>query len=235
MKRLENMTKKISIFLLLFFLLGCVATQKVEGPIKWIWVLTPSETMQAEHHGSQLANKDGSSEWVLSDYVKNIVDARKKIGAISGVETDLGFVDSETPTAYFFVYKNRPVVAFAISFLRALGTDKSAIAVVLAHEYAHVKLSHHAVTKDKNISDPLNALILAALESRDQERAADELGLKWAIEAGFDPCGLIRAVWLSGDESQKTSPLSPYPSAFERIGKINELSVKTRGKPCAGF
>ncbi len=157
---------------------------------------------------------------------------------------------------------NSPVVnAFALPSgriyvtrgLLALGNDTSEIAAVLAHEIAHVTLRHamrRAEREAENavvsqvVSDVLqdpgggaamrsNARLSLARFSRQQELEADQIGVRHAARAGFDPYGAVRFLnglsrattfrsMMTGQQASGRGMdiLSSHPSTPERIAAV---------------
>lgn len=130
--------------------------------------------------------------------------------------------------------------------------DENALAMVMAHEIAHVKLRHPARSLGRGVafgivlsvinsgmgrnvaSDALgNAGTLTLLKySRDQESAADAEALA-AIVALYQHAGGSRDLFrlletAGGGESNRVSMLSTHPLSRDRINTLSEL-VSRRG------
>jgi len=131
--------------------------------------------------------------------------------------------------------------------LLALSNREDELAGVLAHEMAHV-LERHAV-KRVGAATPLAVLfgvpsgILAGLAlapySREQELAADRIGIALAARAGWDPAalgGLLgtleRAEALSGSGA-KRSFFATHPSTPDRVAKIDAVAGSLSRAPVA--
>lgn len=108
------------------------------------------------------------------------------------------------------------LVVFTDGFMKAFGTDQDVLATTLGHELAHHKLGHTAPSRQKNRAFgqevasqvlgtiasyfvPFSGLLVGpAVKSaslsfnRDDERDADTLGMTWALQAGYSPCGNYR-------------------------------------------
>ena len=71
--------------------------------------------------------------------------------------------------------------------------------------------------------------------SRDEEREADILGLQWAMNAGYSPCGSMRA--MQRIKMQKLNEpivfLSSHPGHDERIQRAQDIALKNTGKSCS--
>lgn len=131
------------------------------------------------------------------------------------------------------------------------------LAAVIGHEIAHVILEHGAERASQamlyqggmtvatlvlagNGATPKDQLLLGALGlgaqfgvllpfSRKHETEADELGLKYAAKAGFDPMGAAK-LWQKMSAGNGGGPpefLSTHPSPASRIKNLQKLASKT--------
>ncbi len=128
--------------------------------------------------------------------------------------------------------------AFAQTF-----DDPDIIGGVLGHEIAHV-VSHHGleqlyrslgiyvlvalVAGDTGpiLNDVLleGGVLLSLSNSREHEREADELGMRLASDAGYDPAGLLRFFETLPDAQSKGGDwFSTHPSSGKRIEAIREF------------
>ena len=99
--------------------------------------------------------------------------------------------------------------------LPALAASEDAIAAVLGHELAHLRLQH-LEQRLAATSGPMALVLRAAQElEREQEREADLVGLDLAASAGYDPYAAI-------DHMRRTEQLA---LAFQRSGKLPAQSV----------
>lgn len=154
----------------------------------------------------------------------------------------VNIIDDETvnafsiPGGYVYIYKG---------LLEKLKTDDE-IAGVLGHEIGHITAKHAL----KRIQNSYSALLLqiAAIGSgsgnlaagmntilsslffaysREDEFQSDELGVKYATKAGFDPKKMISVLQVLQKEEEK-SPLNPpgylrtHPYPNERIAIVNK-------------
>jgi len=120
--------------------------------------------------------------------------------------------------------------------------NENALAIVMAHEVAHVisrhgaeRASHSMVsaivagvamsemnTRDRTILLATYGLGVALPFSRTQETEADQLGLYIAADAGYDPREAI-PLWERMGKAGKQAPaefLSTHPSSSSRISKL---------------
>lgn len=238
---------------------GCATSSPrpaATGTRFWL-VPSPEASELAQHNGMRLSLPDNSTVVIPGPVVQNLLAARKSIEEASGISAQLAVVDMNVPNAFATSRSGSPMIAISLPWLDALGADRDAIATTLGHEYAHVKLGHNgqarkereqaAATGSQVIGGILNAFVpfsgnLAGMAitgvtrgfTRDEERAADELGMKWAADAGYNPCGRIRTMRLYQQAiagSSGFSFLSTHPGADERIEYARTIAQQ-RGQPC---
>ena len=207
--------------------------------------------------GGRLREKGGEVHLVTRTQARNLTDALEKLGKESGISPEMAIVKSEQMNAFATLHEGKPLVAFTLPFVRALGDDKDALASVMGHELAHLKLDHGAARKTRAenavaasnvfgtvlnvLGVPLGGALasvgvgaVTSAFSRDEEREADELGNTWATAAGFDPCGGVRSM-RALQQASRTVPipfLSTHPGHEERLERANRLSFKLKGIGC---
>ena len=121
--------------------------------------------------------------------------------------------------------------------LVALADDTSEIAAVMAHEIAHVTARHAAqraeFEKTAALFARVNQQVLERAEpteqvdarsklsiarfSREQELAADDIGIKAVAKAGFDPYGAARFLKALGDGARSPPRNSAPPRPTGQI------------------
>jgi predicted Zn-dependent protease len=232
---------------LVVLLAGCAQS----GGIKTVW--HPQDQGYWRQHttnGLRLMGNDGSVKAHISPYIlKNLLTAKDRVEAASGIKSELALVETESPNAFAVNHEGRNIVAFSTSFLDYLGTDVDALAVTMGHELAHLQLGHIEKSKGRNEARQVVGFVAgfflgplaeigthAAFNSfsRDQEREADNLGMEWAQKAGFDVCGQARLAMMFKRVGTTQVPfLSTHPGIEERQSEANERSVKAKGKPCS--
>ncbi len=177
---------------------------------------------------------------------------------LDGVATRLVAASTEPAISYKITILNSPTVnAFSLPDghlyvtrgLLALANSTSEIAGILAHEMAHVTARHamQRVELEKSsalfskvasevLNDPAGGqrlqekskLSLASF-SRQQEFAADAIGVRTMAKAGYDPYGAsrflsslaryagMRAAMLGGSSSSRPDMFSTHPATTERV------------------
>lgn len=257
MSKLSTSRAVLSI-LLAILLSGCATTQ--QNPINSLW-LPPHEGAwpHVSTTGIDLTHGDGSISHISQTAIQNAVIVKERIERVSGVHAELGLVDTNSPNAFAFHHEGRPVIAISLSWLKELGHDRDALATTIGHELAHLHLGHSGDERKEreqirmgasqvlgtlmNIAGvPLGGTIanigvtaFARSFTRDEERAADDYGIRWAVAAGYDPCGRVRTMKMyqrvQSDENG-LSFLSTHPGGTERSDAANNASLKINGRPC---
>jgi predicted Zn-dependent protease len=245
------------ISLIALLLAGCATPPQQQKPQMAAWAPTAQWWQAAAVSGGRLREKDGEIHHITRAQARNLSEALEKLAKESGITSQLAIVKSEQMNAFATIHLGRPMVAFTLPFLRALGEDRDAIASVMGHELAHLKLDHRAARKNRAdnavaasnvvgtvlsvLGVPLGGTVasmgigvVTATFSRDEEREADELGNTWATAAGFDPCGGVRSMQAlqKAARSAQIPFLSTHPGHDERIERANELSLKLKGTAC---
>lgn len=221
-----------SLWLLLPVLGACSAA----NPVKQTWLPSSSEYWQGTAaSGITLRLRDGSERHIAGEVMRRILTVKLRLEAVSGVGAELALVHTDEPNAYAKVHAGRPIVALSLSYLDRFGSDDDALAATLGHELAHLHLGHSATAEHRNgialsgsFGTQSGAPELDAT-SRDNEREADSLGLKWSRAAGFDPCAQARILRaMSGD----MPAASTHPAFAERIAIANAAAKEASGRRC---
>lgn len=238
----------------LCILAGCATQPKTKPQTAWTPTQEQWEAVRAT--GTYLNKPDGSRIHLPRLLVENMLTVKAKVEDASGMRADLAVVENDSPNAFATIYKGRPLVAFTTGYLFYLGYDVDALATTWGHELAHLQLGHSGKARaEREQSAQTAGIVLGNIASfivpfsgylvsagataiarsftRDEEREADALGLKWAVAAGFDPCGKARTVaHFASKKSQGLSLLSTHPSYAERSELADAYSRKTNNRPC---
>ena len=149
--------------------------------------------------------------------------------------------------------------------LLALADDTAEIAAVMAHEIGHITARHAAqraeFEKTTALFSRVNSQVLAQREaqdevearsklaiarfSREQEFAADQIGIRTIARAGYDPYGAARFLTALGEWSafrasvsgagsaNRPDMMATHPSTPERIAQAN-AAARQFGPPGTG-
>lgn len=156
--------------------------------------------------------------------------------------------DGVLPNAFAFTQDRRARIVANFGMLRLLGDDAAAWAALWGHELAHLVANHGQTRSERkafarSASDLIGlALIVAGIPvgdmvadgastlvergySRDEERAADRLGVEAMVRAGFDPAGAVRLqeALASAGAGAPLPFLSTHPGSAERVESMRAL------------
>ena len=193
---------------------------------------------------------------------------------LDGVLMKLAPASDASGAVYRVTVLNSPIVnafslpsgdIFVTRGLLALADDTSEIAAVMAHEIGHITARHAAqraeFEKTTALFSRVNSQVLAQREaqdevearsklaiarfSREQEFAADQIGIRTIARAGYDPYGAARFLTALGEWSafrasvsgagsaNRPDMMSTHPSTPERIAQATE-AARQFGAPGTG-
>lgn len=195
---------------------------------------------------------------VPAERVRGLVDAKQRLESASGVTAKLMLTDlgGPAPNAFATRSKQGVLVALNLAMLELMGDDVDALAAVLGHEFAHLALHHGEIRREREMAmQGLGAILGLALSrgrgrtalrmtqfgttavsrsfSRDEERAADEQGLRYAAAAGYSAQGGVRA-WermASRGNSISLPFLATHPATEERLQSMRTLASSAPDTP----
>ena len=215
--------------------------------------LSPAERREGAAANPQLtAQFGGEYKGPQAAYVRNV---GRRIAAQSGLaarpeDYTVTLLNSNINNAFAipggYVYVTRQLVA--------LMNDEAELAFVMGHEVAHVAARHAdkrakrsglaglgaailgAVTGSSTIADlaGTGAQLYSLNYSRDQEREADSLGMRYLTRAGYDPAAsadILAALGaqtslearLAGQGGREPAPwLSTHPANSDRVAKVRK-------------
>ena len=237
------------IAILVVLLAGCA-----QSPIKTYWHPVDQSAWEKHlHTGIWLRKPDGSNfKFVPGQTLRTVLEVKQRLEQASGVRADLALAETDHPNAFAYTNKEgRRTVAFSVSFLEELGNEPDALATTMGHELAHLELRHAERRKGREegrqalgfalgfVLGPIGTVADAGATAfihsftRDEEREADDLGMRWAIKAGYNPCGHKKVVAMFRKHSSINIPfLSTHPGFAERDGVADEFA-KREGKTCS--
>ena len=171
----------------------------------------------------------------------------------------VGLSDTTEINAYAQLQNNQRYIILTNGFIAQFGNDPDVLAAVLGHELAHHQLGHtqpdYAKNRDAAIDVTSQALGMIASYfipfsglvvgnaakgmgltwSRNDERSADEMGMNWAMQAGYSPCGSYRfaAQMNALGEGAAITFLSTHPGNNERMANADRFAQNKKGAPCS--
>lgn len=237
-----GMRKAIAVFLS-SLLIACSASKKP------MTVQIPNDAWW------QSANTNPSA----SSSEKNLATVRQQMMKSVPFPFVVGLSDSTEINAYAQLQNNQRYIILTNGFITQFGNDPDVMAAVLGHELAHHQLGHtqpdYAKNRDAAIDVTSQALGMIASYfipfsglvvgnaakgvgltwSRNDERSADEMGMQWAMQAGYSPCGSYRfaAKMNALGEGATITFLSTHPGNNERMENADRFAQNKKGAPCS--
>ena len=181
--------------------------------------------------------------------IQNYIEIEKAIKDASGIDADLQLVDDSTVNAFAGYADKKPTVAVTFGLLDAVNPTDAEFAALLGHEFAHFALRHYESNQQRGAALNVVSLIAGtALEvagvplggsatdlvvslidtkfSREQEQAADKLGMAIAHKAGYSEYAAVTLQEkLKAASNMVSIPfLSTHPSSDDRIAYLKTLS-----------
>ncbi|NPA52716.1 MAG: M48 family metalloprotease [Aquificae bacterium] len=242
--------KKLFIFVWLFILVSCAKTyDPLTG--KHVYTLLPEEKeLELGELYVPLAIDQNDGRYPDKEVQQYVVSIGKKIEKVVPRKLPYEFFVVNSPIVNAFALPGGKIFV-NIGLLYVL-ENESQLAGVIGHELAHVNARHHARFLEKQYGIAILFNILAILlanqksadiflqfgkigaqlltlkYSRDQEREADRLGVKFAYEAGYDPTGLLETFLIFKKLGNTNAPewLLTHPLPENRYKEIKKLLSK---------
>lgn len=181
---------------------------------------------------------------------RQLVSMRNAMATMTGHTAELQIVDSKDPNAFSGYADGKAVVGFSVGMVELFQSDEAAQAAIMGHEFAHLALGHAAAGQAREqarsaastvagfvlgmagvpaggtIAD-LASQAVSTVYSRDDERAADLMGVDLMKRAGYDPKGAVRAWEKMATVSGFNIPfLSTHPQSAERLETMKRLAAQ---------
>lgn len=219
------------------------------APFTYYWDIkelakSHADTIELRNKKNRLLKKVSTTQMRYYYAVKNSIEE------VAELQTKLIIVDGKQPNAFAGQLQgNQNVIGINFAMLDIIGMDVHAVAALIGHEIAHLKLKHGEKRKDKSLSfgvmkilggaaldslgvpgaQTISDLTFTSFEtkySRDDEREADYLGAIWAIEVGYEAEGAVRLHKEIYKRSRTASIpfLSTHPSGPERIATLEAIA-----------
>lgn len=241
---MKGSARKVLPVLLSSLLFACSSANK-----KQLSIQVPNEVWWQSASASKTAN---SSE-------KNLAMVRGNMQGTVPFQFTVGLADSSEINAYADLQGNQRYIIFTSGFMKQFGNDPDVLASVMGHELAHHQLGHtqpdYAKNRDATIDVASQALGMIASYfipfsgllvgnaakgagltwSRNDERAADFQGMRWAEQAGYSACGSYRfaAQMNALGEGASIAFLSTHPGNSERMKNADLYVQNRKGTPCS--
>ena len=241
--------------LLLLALGGCASTSAPRTQATF-WPLDHCVTAEIENVPFQRPGSPEPAAVIPKRTCEAMKLASEKIQAASGYDLSGVFiVERADPNAFATRdRKGQPIAVVTTGMMSTLVDDEHAWAGLLGHEVAHLVRRHSDVragaqAKARGAGNVVGQVISAAVPgvggiiggtiaatatqmavfssyTRPQETEADEFGMQWMVDAGYDPRGLVRLFdalsAARGGSGSMPSFLSTHPALEER-----RLAVET--------
>ncbi len=242
------MKKLFSILIFFLFIVSCAT---VQDPLTGKPTLTLLSVEQEIEIGRKIVpqaineNEGLYPDEEVQQYVREI---GYKLASVTPRKVDYRFYVVNSKVVNAFALPGGPV--FVNRGLLLTIDNESELAGVLAHELGHINARHHAkfLEKTYGMNILLNILAITTANSsyynltmelakisagllqlkfsRDQESEADELGVRFAYQAGYDPRGLISTFEKFEKMEGKNTPpewISTHPLPETRIKTVSQL------------
>ncbi len=208
-----DIRKVLLVFLLPFIFISCTATYDPLTGKKVYTLLPPEKEIQIGKMYVPLAIEQNNGRYPDKEVQEYVSHLGEKIAKVVPRKLNYKFyvVNTSAINAFAlpggFIFVNRGLILTL--------NKEDELAGVIAHELGHVNARHHARFLEKmyglsilyNIAaifayqtrygdillqfGKIGAQLLSLKWSRDQEKEADILGIRFAYEAGYDPRGLL--------------------------------------------
>ena len=235
---------KIAFLLLVALISGCASNKP---PRVW------DAASIANFPASFVVYKDKPNGKVIAGFntadIKNIINIKQRVENAAGpLRTELLIAEGDQPNGFSFASHGVSKIAVNAGMINLIGDDADAVAALIGHELAHLYLEHGKVRQDREEDRIVASTVLsfalamvgvpvpvtatdAATNSisrsftRDEERDADQLGVTYMTQAGFDPWGAVRLQEKLGAVSSGSLVpfLSTHPASAERVENMKRL------------
>lgn len=207
-------------------------------------LITPQQEIEL---GQQIATEIESQQRVLPDpqiqeYVQGI--GQRIVANVTRQDIPYSFAVIHSPDINAFSLPGGR--SYVYTGMMKLASNEAELAAVMAHEIAHLALQHHAATitrqygfqmltgiilgqnaddKARIVADLIGAGVHARY-NKDQESAADELGMQLLANAGYNPEAMItvfQKMEAAGQGRPNLPIFSSHPTTPERLQRLQAL------------
>jgi len=228
------------------------AGQNVSFPVQ----IPNAQWWKAVQNGDQQLSKQ-LNLGVSVESIAQLAEVKKRIEASSNKRFTIGLAASNEVNAYAKKASGYDLIVITSGFLLRFGNDPNVLATTIGHELAHHYFGHtdhehesntyaaNALAQsvqpiyelaNNNALDNTNSAMSSGPdifeEGRNQERAADLLGMYWATEAGYSAYGAYKLA-QGLQELQGNWSYSPtHPSNAERMKVAQQFAQYSTHSEC---
>ncbi|HKA36102.1 MAG TPA: M48 family metalloprotease [Thermoanaerobaculia bacterium] len=235
------------------------ATNPVTGKSQFMFVSEQEEVAQGQQlYPSATQMSEGATPHKeIQDLVTAVGNKMARSSERPNLPWEFNVVDANEPNAYALPGGK---ISFTRGLLARLDSEDE-VAAVLGHEIGHVTARHSAAAQSRETlmgaalgvggavlgatgttgagaitaAGQLGASLLTTRYSRDQERQADELGMRYMTAAGYNPRGFVQVMEVLLAASQKEPSkwealFASHPMTSERVATAKERLASTYAK-----
>jgi len=164
--------------------------------------------------------------------LKTLARVRENMKKMDYIDFTIGIVKSDTINASAKLHDGMHLIIFTSGFIHKFGNDSNVLANTIGHELAHHYFGHSDHENESNtyaantVAQPMNDIgkIPDSLKTsdlyegkRNQERAADLLGMYWATHAGYSAIGAYKLAQGLQELQGSQDYIPTHPSNAERM------------------
>ena len=164
--------------------------------------------------------------------LKTLARVREHMKKMDYIDFTIAIVKSDTINAYANLHDGMHLIIFTSGFIHKFGNDSNVLANTIGHELAHHYFGHSNHENESNtyaansVAQPMNNIGTSpvSLETldvyegrRNQERAADLLGMYWATHAGYSAIGAYKLAQGLQELQGGQNYIPTHPSNAERM------------------
>ncbi|MBD5803326.1 TPR repeat-containing protein YfgC precursor [Azoarcus sp. Aa7] len=195
----------------------------------------------------------GVVRWFDAQALRAAWAAARRVGAVMpGARPQYLLVDNPSANAFAIRSGQDGVIGIHTGMVELLGADEGAWAALIGHELAHLNLRHSEQQRSRRnetggmvalasvlltvVAFPLTPIFAELATnfaekgySRDDERAADEAGIAYMRQAGYDPEGAVRFFekLATSGQPERFAFLATHPDSVERIAAARAIAEHT--------
>ena len=173
--------------------------------------------------------------------LKTLALVRERMMKSTSQPIHIAIQKSNAVNAYARQESGYKLIIFTTGFIKQFGNDADVLANTLGHEMAHHVLGHiDNQTETVSLTSPElgNGLQMQSSkmkEAQDNELAADNAGMEYALKAGYSACGGYRLFTYLKNNLPQTmdASKSSHPIITDRLDLANKLNLKAQKGQCS--